>query len=97
MRLFEEYPQSQEFFSDFRGTPLEALKDDHKLSTILQEHAIRVLRVVEKVIGRIEDLEKVLYDFYLNTTPEPRYSKRARQTPFVYYIKSFTISRHSKN
>ena len=59
MRLFEEYPQSQEFFSDFRGTPLEALKDDHKLSTILQEHAIRVLRVVEKVIGRIEDLEKV--------------------------------------
>ena len=67
LRLFEEYPQSQEFFSDFRGTPLEALKDDHKLSTILQEHAIRVLRVVEKVIGRIEDLEKVLYDFYLNT------------------------------
>ena len=59
LRLFEEYPQSQEFFSDFRGTPLEALKDDHKLSTILQEHAIRVLRVVEKVIGRIEDLEKV--------------------------------------
>ena len=66
LRLFEEYPQSQEFFSDFRGTPLEALKDDHKLSTILQEHAIRVLRVVEKVIGRIEDLEKV-YNFYLNT------------------------------
>ena len=32
---------------------------------------------------------------FLNT-PEPRYSKRARQTPFVYYIKSFTISRHSK-
>ena len=59
MRLFEEYPQSQEFFSDFRGTPLETLKDNPKLSTILQEHAIRVLRVVEKVIGRIEDLEKV--------------------------------------
>ena len=29
-------------------------------------------------------------------TPEPRYSKRARQNPFVYYIKSFTISRHRK-
>ena len=31
-----------------------------------------------------------------SSTPEPRYSKRARQTPFVYYIKSFTISRHNK-
>ena len=35
--------------------------------------------------------------FWLNnSTPEPRYSKRAHQTPFVYYIKSFTISRYSK-
>ena len=30
-----------------------------------------------------------------NNTPETRYSKRARQTPFVYYIKSFTISMQS--
>ena len=37
-----------------------------------------------------------LHEIYLPNTPEPRYSKRARQTPFVYYIKSFTISRHSK-
>ena len=31
----------------------------------------------------------------LKSTPETRYSKRARQTPFVYYIESFTISRQS--
>ena len=37
-----------------------------------------------------------LHEIYLPNTPEPRYSKRARQTPFVYYIKSFIISRHSK-
>ena len=30
-------------------------------------------------------------------TPEPWYSKRAHQTTFVYYIKSFTISSQSKN
>ena len=29
------------------------------------------------------------------STPETQYSKRARQTPFVYYIESFTISRQS--
>ena len=28
-----------------------------------------------------------------DSTPEPWYSERARQTPFVHYIKSFTISR----
>ena len=31
------------------------------------------------------------------STPEPWYSKQARQTPFVYYIKSFTISSQIKN
>ena len=30
-----------------------------------------------------------------DSTPETRYSKRACQTPFVYYIQSFTISRQS--
>ena len=33
--------------------------------------------------------------FYILTTPETRYSKRARQTPSVYYIESFTISRQN--
>ncbi len=61
LRLFEEYPMSQQFFTEFRGTPVEALKNDAKLASVLQDHAIRVIRVVEKVIGRIEDLEKVQY------------------------------------
>ena len=60
LRLFEEYPMSQQFFIDFRGTPIEALRNDARLSNALQEHAVRVLRVVEKVIGRLQDLEKVL-------------------------------------
>ena len=30
-----------------------------------------------------------------DSTPETRYSKQARQTHFVYYIESFTISRQS--
>ena len=59
LRLFEEYPMSQQFFIDFRGTPIESLRNDARLSDALQEHAVRVLRVVEKVIGRLEDLEKV--------------------------------------
>ena len=50
---------SQQFFIDFRGTPIEALRNDARLSNALQEHAVRVLRVVEKVIGRLQDLEKV--------------------------------------
>lgn len=67
LKLFEEYPMSQQFFVDFRGTPVEALRDDKQLSIKLQEHAIRVLRVVEKVIGRLEDLEKVLFMFLLHS------------------------------
>ena len=59
LRLFEEYPMSRQFFRDFRGTSVEAIKSDVKLSQALQEHAVRVLRVVEKVIGRIDNLEKV--------------------------------------
>ena len=60
LRLFEEYPMSQQFFLEFRGTPTEALRNDVRLNTVLQEHGVRVMRVVEKVIGRLEDLEKVL-------------------------------------
>lgn len=58
LRLFEEYPMSQQFFGRFRGTPIESLRTDVRLSGALTEHAVRVLRVVEKVIGRIENLEK---------------------------------------
>ena len=59
LRLFEEYPQSQEFFGDFRGTDVASLREDKRLSHALQEHAVRVMQVVEKVIGRIDNLEKV--------------------------------------
>jgi hypothetical protein len=66
LRLFEEYPQSQQFFSDFNGTPIEALRQDARLSKALEEHAVRVVRVVEKVIGRLEDLEKVHLLYTIN-------------------------------
>ena len=60
---------------------------------------------IERIIGR-EGMMFMNTYMYTNTvfsnvvifayTPEPWYSERARQTPFVHYIKSFTISRHSK-
>ena len=59
LRLCEEYPKSQEFFSHFRDTPVAALREDLKLSKALEEHAVRVMQVVEKVIGRLETPEKV--------------------------------------
>jgi hypothetical protein len=52
LRLFQEYPRSQEFFTRFRDTPVDALRSDLRLSAALQEHAVRVIRVVEKVVGR---------------------------------------------
>ena len=52
---------SQQFFLEFRDTPTEALRHDVKLNKVLQEHGVRVLRLVEKVIGRLEDLEKVSF------------------------------------
>ena len=60
LKLFEDYPQSQQFFLDFKGTPIEDLKKDPKLNYAMQQHAIRVTRIVEKVIGRLDHLEMVL-------------------------------------
>ncbi|TRY68236.1 hypothetical protein TCAL_04160 [Tigriopus californicus] len=58
LKLFQEYPKSQEFFFHFRDTPVEALKEDVRLSRALQEHAVRVMQVVEKVIARLENADK---------------------------------------
>ena len=59
IRLFEEYPSSQEFFVQFRGSPIHDLKNNVNLRKTLQEHAVRVFQLVEKVIGRIDSLQKV--------------------------------------
>ncbi len=59
LRLFEEYPRSQEFFSQYRSSTLEALRSDPKLMKSLTEHAVRVLQVVEKVVARMDSTNKV--------------------------------------
>ena len=58
IRLFEEYPSSQEFFVQFRGSPIQDIRDNVKMSKVLKEHAVRVFQLVEKVIGRLECLHK---------------------------------------
>ena len=47
LRLFQDYPQSQQFFLHFKGMPTEALQSDPKLVYALQQHAIRVTRIVD--------------------------------------------------
>ena len=60
IRLFEEYPSSRDFFTQFKGTPIEEIQSNVKLSKTLQEHSVRVFQLVEKVIGRMEpSIEKV--------------------------------------
>merc|ERR1712029_1235508 len=58
IRLFEGYPSSQEFFVQFRGSPIQDIRDNVKMSKVLKEHAVRVFQLVEKVIGRLECLHK---------------------------------------
>ena len=52
---------------------MDSLQGDLRLSRALQEHAVRVMQVVEKVIGRIQNLEKVSHSFerffYVNQGP----------------------------
>ena len=43
-RLFEEYPQSRIYFGHL-GNSMDELRKDPKLSSALQEHAVRVLQV----------------------------------------------------
>ena len=60
IRLFEEYPQSRDFFTQFKDTPIEEIQSNVQLSKTLQEHSVRVFQLVEKVIGRMEpSIEKV--------------------------------------
>ena len=42
----------------FRDAPVEELRADVRLSSALQEHALRVMQVVEKVVGRLDSQEK---------------------------------------
>ena len=58
IRLFEEYPSSQEFFVQFRGSPIEEIRNNVKMTNVLKEHAVRVFQLVEKVIGRLDNLHK---------------------------------------
>ena len=44
-RLFEEYPQSRTFFAHLGSASLDSLQADLRLSTALQEHAVRVIQV----------------------------------------------------
>ena len=61
IRLFEEYPQSREFFTQFKDTPIEEIQSNVILSKTLQDHSLRVFQLVEKVIGRMEPtIQKVL-------------------------------------
>ena len=67
IRLFQEYPSSQEFFVQFRGSPVEDIRNNVKMTKVLQEHAVRVFQLVEKVIGRLDSLQKasLLYVTFL--------------------------------
>ena len=49
-RLFEEYPQSMAFFG-YLGNSREELRKDPKLSSALQEHAVRVLQVLMNLVA----------------------------------------------
>ena len=42
----------------FRDAPVEELRADVRLYSALQEHALRVMQVVEKVVGRLDSQEK---------------------------------------
>ena len=42
----------------FRDAPIEELRADVRLYSALQEHALRVMQVVEKVVGRLDSQEK---------------------------------------
>ena len=91
LRLFEEYPMSQQFFLEFRGTPTEALRNDVRLNTVLQEHGVRVMRVVEKVIGRLEDLEKVLCFIKrvfldISQTKQSRSQRNCDRIVLIFYL-----------
>ena len=95
LRLFEEYPMSQQFFIDFRGTPIEALRNDARLSNALQEHAVRVLRVVEKVIGRLQDLEKVLQNQYFRKENECVHRPKDEALFIIIVVTEHRINRDS--
>ena len=54
IKLFEDYPDSRDFFTQFKGKPVNKIKSNVVLSKMLQSHSIIVFQLVEKVIGMME-------------------------------------------
>ena len=54
-RLFETHPDIQDVFTPFRGMT----KEEMKHSSSLRTHALRVMSAVEKLLARINDMDKV--------------------------------------
>ena len=54
-RLFETHPDIQDVFTPFRGMTKEEMKHSSSLKT----HALRVMSAVEKLLARINDMDKV--------------------------------------
>ena len=54
-RLFETHPDIQDVFTPFRGMT----KEEMKHSSSLRAHALRVMSAVEKLLARINDMDKV--------------------------------------
>ena len=50
-RFFEEYPDNQDFFTEFRDLNRKELRD----STGLQQHAMRVMRALACIVDSIDD------------------------------------------
>ena len=54
IKLFEQYPLSQEYFVQFKGTPIEKIKSCEKHSKALKEHSSKLFHLVERGILRME-------------------------------------------
>ena len=66
IKLFQDsrfpryFPKFQEFFPEFNGTPINEIQSNECLSGKLQDHADKVLELVEKIIVSLEpNMEKV--------------------------------------
>ena len=62
IKMFEKYPESRNYFLQFKDTQTEELQQNSKLLNDLKAHAARVFLLVEKVILSMDhNLENVRF------------------------------------
>ncbi|PVD24613.1 hypothetical protein C0Q70_15097 [Pomacea canaliculata] len=83
LKFFEDYPDNQNFFPDFRGRALEELRE----CPSLQQHGLRVMGALTSIVDSIDDAGVLVG--VLHRTVDSHLTRGVRAAQFAELIEVF--------